>query len=180
MTQSTAEMTGLKCPPDTGPSARMSTASPSAVAVEFSSSCRPTWPGESRSAAMPEPTTMVTSRAVPTNSASRRRGMDVSTGGAAGRSGRLRQPVDDVAHRVEGARPQPVVGEPAGGLGGDEAGLPQGAQVVGHQGLAEVELLLEVADAERLPAEQPEDPQPDRVGDHPQHVGGRRCRTSGG
>src|SRR3954447_8106608 len=67
--QSTAETTGLKCAPDTGPNSRMSTVSPRNVAVEFSSSCRPTSPGERRSAAMPEPTTTVTSRPVPRSSA---------------------------------------------------------------------------------------------------------------
>ena len=172
--------TGFRCAPDTGASAATRTARPRAVTSEFSSSWRPTSSGDSRWAAMPDPTTTATSRPVPSPSASSRRGRDVSTVAAAVGAGRRRQPVDDVAHRVEGARPQPVVGEPSGGLGRDQPGVPQSTQVVGDQGLAEVELLLEVADAERLPAEQPQDAQPDRVGDHPQHLGGRRRRTSGG
>ena len=39
---------GLKCAPDTEPKARISATSPPAVAVEFSSSCRPTSSGERR------------------------------------------------------------------------------------------------------------------------------------
>src|SRR4051794_23869460 len=47
--------------------------SPAPVAIEFSSSCNPTSPGESLCAAMPEPTTIATSNAVPTASALARR-----------------------------------------------------------------------------------------------------------
>ncbi len=57
-----------------GPSITMSTVSPNTVAVEFSSNCNPTSSGDSRWAAIPEPTTTVTSRPEPTNSASIRRG----------------------------------------------------------------------------------------------------------
>lgn len=72
--------TGLKCAPETGWKISMSTASPSAVALEFSSSCRPTSPGERRWAAMPEPTTTATSSPVPNNSAvaRRQRGTEVT------------------------------------------------------------------------------------------------------
>ncbi len=45
--------TGLKCAPDTGPSARISATSPAPVAIEFSSSWSPTSCGESRCAADP-------------------------------------------------------------------------------------------------------------------------------
>ena len=72
--QSAAETTGLKCAPETGPNNRISTARPNTVAVEFSSSCNPTSSGDSCCAAIPEPTTTVTSSAVPMNSASSRRG----------------------------------------------------------------------------------------------------------
>src|SRR5215471_1989702 len=61
--------TGLKCAPETGPSARISATSPAPVAVEFSSSCKPVLPGDSRCAAIPEPTTIETRSAVPTASA---------------------------------------------------------------------------------------------------------------
>ena len=71
--QSAAETTGLKCAPETGPNTRIRTASPKTVAVLFSSSCSPTLPAESRSAAIPDPTTTVTSSPVPTVSASSRR-----------------------------------------------------------------------------------------------------------
>ena len=43
--QSAADTTGLKCAPETGPNSRMRTVSPRNVAVEFSSSCRPTSSG---------------------------------------------------------------------------------------------------------------------------------------
>ena len=39
--QSTAEITGLKWPPETGPNIKINTASPKTVAVLFSSSCKP-------------------------------------------------------------------------------------------------------------------------------------------
>ena len=71
--QSAAETTGLKWAPETGPNIRISTVRPRSGGVEFSSSCRPTSSGESRWAAMPEPTTTVTSRPVPRNSATSRR-----------------------------------------------------------------------------------------------------------
>src|SRR3977135_767559 len=67
--QSAADTTGLKCAPDTGPNSRISTERPNAVAIEFSSSCNPASLGDSCAAAIPEPTTTVTNRAVPTNSA---------------------------------------------------------------------------------------------------------------
>src|SRR5262245_39973127 len=67
--QSAAVTTGLKWAPEMGPNIKISTASPNTVAVEFSSSCSPTSAGDSCAAAMPEPTTTVTSSALPTNSA---------------------------------------------------------------------------------------------------------------
>src|SRR6185312_10531606 len=71
--QSTADITGLKWPPETGPNTKINTASPKAVAVLFSSSCKPLSVGDSLAAAIPDPTTTVTSRAVPISSASRGR-----------------------------------------------------------------------------------------------------------
>ena len=68
--QSTADITGLKWPPDTGPNTKINTASPNTVAVLFSSSCKPPSDGDSLAAAIPDPTTTVTSRAVPISSAS--------------------------------------------------------------------------------------------------------------
>lgn len=69
---SARETTGLKCAPETGASSRIRTPRPSAVAIEFSSSCRP-GSVERRSAAIPDPTTTVTSSPVPRNSARLRR-----------------------------------------------------------------------------------------------------------
>ena len=71
--QSAAVTTGLKCAPETGPNIRINTASPNTVAVEFSNSCTPTSAGDNAAAAIPEPTTTVTSSAVPRNSATSRR-----------------------------------------------------------------------------------------------------------
>ena len=45
------------------------------MAVLFSSNCNPTWPGDSRCAMIPEPTTTATSSPVPITSASSRRAM---------------------------------------------------------------------------------------------------------
>src|SRR5581483_5458373 len=71
--QSDSDTAGLKWAPDTGPKSRIRTARPNAVAVEFSSSCSPMSLGDSRAAAMPEPTTIATSRALPAHSARSRR-----------------------------------------------------------------------------------------------------------
>jgi hypothetical protein len=74
MAQSTADTTGLKWAPDTGPNSRISTPSPNTVVSEFCSSCTPTSVGDSCWAAMPEPMTTATSSPVPRHSASNRRG----------------------------------------------------------------------------------------------------------
>ena len=78
--QSAAVTTGLKCAPDTGPNIRISTANPNTVAVLFSNSCNPVLPGDSCCAAIPDPTTTVTSRPVPRPSASNRRGRATGAG----------------------------------------------------------------------------------------------------
>jgi hypothetical protein len=65
--------TGLRCAPETGPTSRMITANPAAVASAFSSNWSPTSPGESLAAAIPEPTMTATSSPVPSASAARRR-----------------------------------------------------------------------------------------------------------
>ena len=72
--------TGLKCAPETGPNIRISTANPNTVAVLFSSSCNPVLPGDSCWAAIPDPTTTLTSRPVPMTSASNRRGSVTEAG----------------------------------------------------------------------------------------------------
>lgn len=66
---------GVEVCPGDGPNTRMSTVNPRKVAVEFSSSCSPTSPVESRWAAIPDPTMTVTSKPVPSSSATRRRVM---------------------------------------------------------------------------------------------------------
>ena len=60
--------TGLKAAL-TGPRARMSATSTAPVMTAFSSSCRPMSSGLSRWAAMPDPTTVAASSALPTSSA---------------------------------------------------------------------------------------------------------------
>src|SRR6476646_9314288 len=77
-TRSARLTTGFRCAPDTEPTARMIATSPAAVAAAFSNSCSPTSPGDSRWAAMPEPTTTATSSMVPRNSARARRGSGAS------------------------------------------------------------------------------------------------------
>ena len=59
----------MKCAPETGPNTKISTANPNTVAVLFSSSCNPVSFGDSAAAAIPDPTTTVTSSAVPRPSA---------------------------------------------------------------------------------------------------------------
>jgi len=71
-TRSARVTTGFRWAPDTGPRARMMATSAPAVATAFSNSCRPT-SRESVDAAMPDPTTAMTSNAVPTASATARR-----------------------------------------------------------------------------------------------------------
>jgi hypothetical protein len=71
--QSTADITGLKWPPETGPNTKINTASPNTVAALFSNSCRPLSDGDSLAAAIPDPTTTVTRMAVPISSANSRR-----------------------------------------------------------------------------------------------------------
>ena len=67
------DTTGLKCAPDTGPNIKMMANSPAAVAAAFSSSCSPVFPGDSCCAAIPEPITNAARKALPRNSAARRR-----------------------------------------------------------------------------------------------------------
>jgi hypothetical protein len=68
--QSTADITGLKWPPETGPNPKINTASPNTVAVLFSGSCKPLSDGDNLAAAIPDSTTTVTRMAVPSSSAS--------------------------------------------------------------------------------------------------------------
>jgi hypothetical protein len=70
--QSAAVTTGLKCAPPAGASTMIRTASPAAVASEFTSSRTAPSP-VSRVTAIPDPTTTATSSPVPVNSAISRR-----------------------------------------------------------------------------------------------------------
>jgi len=69
--QSVAVTTGLKCAPPAWMNTTISTARPSAVTTELTSS-RSAPSGVSRVAAIPDPTTTATSRPVPVNSAASR------------------------------------------------------------------------------------------------------------
>src|SRR5450631_2752960 len=71
--------TGVKGPTETGPKARINATRPEPVTMAVISSCKPTLPGDSRCAAMPDPTTMATSNAVPRASAVNRRAKSRST-----------------------------------------------------------------------------------------------------
>ena len=120
-TRSASVTTGLKWAPETGPKARISATSPAPVAIEFSSSCSPTSSGESRCAAMPEPTTIATRNAVPTASARRApaRGHDPRVGSAAAGGG-LRAPTRSTARRRAGST---VRSSPGGHLDVGEHGV---------------------------------------------------------
>ena len=80
---STNETTGLKCPPETGPNIKMMAKSPAPVAAAFSKSWSPVSCGESVWAAMPEPMTSAARKALPRNSAVRRRHSATSVIGSA-------------------------------------------------------------------------------------------------
>src|ERR671910_2038887 len=67
--RSASVTTGLKWAPETGPNATIRATRPAPVAAAFSSSWSPPSPGDSRWAAMPDPTTTATSSALPTASA---------------------------------------------------------------------------------------------------------------
>ena len=70
--RSTTVTTGLNAA-DTGCRAKINATRTVPVAIEFASSCNPTSPGESRCAAIPDPTTAATRNPVPTVSAATRR-----------------------------------------------------------------------------------------------------------
>ena len=117
-TASASVTTGLRWAPDTGPNARMRATSPPAVAAAFSNSWRPVSCGDSRCAAIPEPTTTATRNAVPQNSARARRASggrinstDVDFGRRGGRPSRRRR-ARAPRHR---ARPEPAGSRSIGG-----------------------------------------------------------------
>src|SRR5688500_12134847 len=179
--RSASVTTGLKWAPDTFPKARMSAISPKAVAIEFSSSCSPSSPGESRWAKIPEPTTMATSRPVPTASATTPRARAlrsvISAARSPGRSRRRSLPgeIDEPAAEVlDRGGPQPVVGPVPEPLALHQTGVPEDPEVVAHERLRCIERLDQMADAELLVGQQPENPPPQRLGRRPEPV--ERCR----
>src|SRR5689334_15677892 len=106
--RSASVTTGLKCAPDTAPNARMSATSAAPVAIEFSSNCNPVSSGDSRCAAMPEPTTAATRSAVPVASAVARRARstfneELALAAALGRLGRA-VAAERVRSRIDGAQ----------------------------------------------------------------------------
>src|SRR3954453_13425374 len=137
MAQSTADTTGLKWAPDTGPNSRMSTPSPNTVVTEFCSSSSPVLPGESCWAAMPEPMTTATSRPVPRNSASSRRANGATAGcGRCCRWSRRSLLVLRVRHGVHGGG---EAGDAVGELVDDgfEPGRVKRGGVVGGDGVGD-------------------------------------------
>ena len=163
---STSDTTGLKCAPETGPNIKMIANSPAAVAAAFSSSCRPASSGDSRWAAMPEPTTSAARNALPRNSASSRRpsGRPVMRRGLA----RARWPSRACSWTRWVSRDLDV-GEPGGGQpcansvarqrAGDAAGV---GRHVGAGGLVHVRVGDDVRDREA--AARAQDPR--RLGEH--------------
>ena len=69
----TSDTAGLKCAPETGPSARIRTTRMAPVGMVLPSSARAMLPPASFSAMMPEPTTVATRSPVPSASAAMRR-----------------------------------------------------------------------------------------------------------
>ena len=69
----------MRCAPDTDPTPRMIATKAAPVTTAFSNSSRPTSPGLSREAAIPEPMTAITKNAVPMNSARARRLSEAAT-----------------------------------------------------------------------------------------------------
>ena len=163
--QSAAETTGLKCAPETGPNNRISTARPNTVAVEFSNNCSPTSFGESRCAAIPDPTTTVTSRAVPVNSASSRRGS--GTGWFTGRSPRGRRCREVPRELLQRIGDDPVVHPGASALTVEQSGGAQDLQMMGDGRLTQVDPDRQFADARLatgMAGDHAEQSQPHRVG----------------
>src|SRR5215472_4276485 len=67
--ESASDTAGLKCAPETGPNVRISATNAAPVAIVFASKAIATFPPASRSPMIPEPTTAIRRKAVPTNSA---------------------------------------------------------------------------------------------------------------
>src|SRR5579864_3637048 len=74
--------TGLKCAPDIGPNANINATSAAPVAIVFARSAIATFPPASRSPMMPEPITVARRRAVPSASATARRGKSTAAAAA--------------------------------------------------------------------------------------------------
>ena len=123
-TRSTRVTTGLKWPPETGPKARISATRPAPVASAFSSSCRPTSCGDSRWAAMPEPTTAVTRPGRAEELGQRLPGQRALTRGVSGVG------VEEVGEGGQRGRTDRVVDPDAALVPVEQAGLVQHLQVV--------------------------------------------------
>ncbi len=95
--------TGLRCPPEIGPSASSSAISPPPVASEFASNASAVLPPASCCARMPEPTTTATSSAVPSPSATRRLASVIAGAGTLGPCGSAER-TGSVVTSEEGAR----------------------------------------------------------------------------
>ena len=159
-TRSATVTTGLN-DADTGWRARISATSTAPVARLFSSSWSPTSSGDSRCAAMPEPTTAQSPgtpcrRARPT---ARRPDATAS---------RRTTPPSSAARSASAPGVHPVVDPDAALLAVEQAGLVQHLEVVADRRLRQVERVLQVADAGLavgVRGDQGQQPQPDRVGE---------------
>ena len=120
--RSASVTTGLKCAPDTGPKARISATRPAPVAIEFSSSCRPTSSGREPLGGDARADDDATRNAVPTASAVGRRtsARSIDRSRSAAARGRL------------GRRPRSTV---ASAPGSTRAQLPGGHLDVGEHGV---------------------------------------------
>jgi hypothetical protein len=145
---------GLTCAPETEPTARMIATNAAPVATAFSSNARPTSFGLNVCAAMPEPTTAMSSNPVPDELGD----IMATEVGAHVRSsdnhrrrrhchGGLAAPAERREHTVECVRHRPVVDPVAAPLTLEQTSLGEHAQEVAHGWLRQVERISEMAHA---------------------------------
>ena len=163
----------MKCPPEIGPNIKMMAKRPVAVAAAFSKSSSPMLPGDRFCAAMPEPMTMAARKALPRNSASRRRHRTVSlTDLSPDRPRSLSSRTSRPGSRRRHGDARDGLGDAAGPVAGD-AGLGRGVGEDGVDlpgrtvGVADPDLVLDGVATGRLLLD---------LGLEPRFVQASRCR----
>src|SRR4051812_29932944 len=148
------------CAPLIGPNARISAISAPAVARVFASSASATFPPASRSAMTPLPTTVASSSAVATISATTRRprlGCVMSGSPASRWATDLEQPLH--VPLQDRLRRELVVGPRSFAPGLHHGRVPEDPELAGSVRLRQSQGALHVADAQLAMAEQGDDPQ---------------------